>query len=122
MQSYLIAAVVGLVGGITSGLFGVGGGVVMVPAMLFFTALALRDTQQAVGTSLVVIIPTAIMGVLKHHTLGNVKWPVALILIPTAIAGSYLGASLTREISSDNLKRMFGGFLVLVGCRLLFWK
>ncbi len=121
-MTYLVAALIGLVGGVTSGLFGVGGGVVMVPAMLFFTALALRDTQQAVGTSLVVIIPTAVMGVFKHQSLGNVKWGVALILIPTAIAGSYLGAALTQHVSSDTLKRAFGGFLVLVGCKLLFLK
>src|SRR5947208_118492 len=50
-MNYLIAACIGLIGGISSGLFGVGGGVVMVPAMLFFTTLAIRDTQQAVGTS-----------------------------------------------------------------------
>src|SRR5256885_9360205 len=51
-----------------SGLFGVGGGVVMVPAMLFFTTLAMRDTQQAVGTSLIVIIPTAIIGADRKST------------------------------------------------------
>lgn len=121
-MNYALAAMIGLIGGITSGLFGVGGGVIMIPAMLFFTALAIRDTQQAIGTSLVVIVPTAIMGMIRHHTLGNVKWPVALILIPTAILGSWIGATLTREIPSENLKRIFGGFLILVGCRLLFGK
>ena len=55
---YLIAAVIGLVGGVTSGLFGVGGGVVMVPAMFYLLKL---DLKTAIGTSLVVIIPTANM-------------------------------------------------------------
>jgi uncharacterized membrane protein YfcA len=90
--------------------------------MLFFTALAIRDTQQAVGTSLIVIIPTAIIGAFKHKSLGNINWPLAWMLVPGAILGGWLGATLTREISSANLKRLFGGFLVLVGCRLLFWK
>jgi uncharacterized membrane protein YfcA len=121
-MNYVIAAFIGLVGGISSGLFGVGGGVVMVPAMLFFTALAIRDTQQAVGTSLLIIIPTAIIGALRHKTLGNINWPVAWMLVPGAILGGWIGATLTREISSDNLKRLFGGFIILVGCRLLFWK
>ena len=121
-MNYALAGLIGLAGGIASGLFGVGGGVIMVPAMLFFTTLALRDAQQAIGTSLVVIIPTALVGMLRHHTLGNIKWSVALILIPTAILGGWIGASLTREISSANLKRLFGGFLILVGCRLVFWK
>lgn len=121
-MNYLIAAIIGLVGGVSSGLFGVGGGVVMVPAMLFFASLGLRDTQQAVGTSLIVIIPTAIVGAFKHKTLGNIHWPVAAMLVPGALLGGYLGAQLTTGISSDNLKRLFGGFLVLVGCKLLFWK
>ena len=121
-MNYFLAAVIGLVGGICSGLFGVGGGVVMVPAMLFFTALAMRDTQQAVGTSLIVIIPTALVGAFRHKTLGNVNWPVALMLIPGALLGGWLGASLTTGISSENLKRLFGGFLILVGCKLLFLK
>src|ERR1044072_8766613 len=121
-MNHLIAALIGLMGGISSGLFGVGGGVVMVPAMLFFAVLAIRDTQQAVGTSLIVIIPTAIIGALRHKTLGNINWPIAWMLVPGAILGGWFGATLTKEISSDNLKRLFGGFLILVGCRLLFWK
>ena len=121
-MNYFIAACIGLVGGVCSGLFGVGGGVVMVPAMLAFTALAMRDTQQAVGTSLIVIIPTALIGALKHKSLGNINWPIALMLVPGALLGGYFGAQLTTGISSENLKRMFGGFLVLVGCKLLLWK
>jgi uncharacterized protein len=121
-MNYVIAAFIGLIGGISSGLFGVGGGVVMVPAMLLFTTLAIRDTQQAVGTSLLVIIPTAIIGVVRHKTLGNINWPVAWMLVPGAILGGWIGATLTREISSANLKRIFGGFIIVVGCRLLFWK
>ena len=121
-MNYVIAALIGLVGGISSGLFGVGGGVVMVPAMLFFTVLAMRDTHQAVGTSLVVIIPTAIIGALKHKTLGNINWPIAAMLVPGAILGGWLGASFTTGISPENLKRGFGGFLILVGCKLIFLK
>lgn len=121
-MNYVIAALIGLVGGISSGLFGVGGGVVMVPAMLLFATLAIRDTQQAIGTSLLVIIPTAIIGAFRHKTLGNINWPVAWMLVPGAILGGWIGATLTREISSDNLKRLFGGFIIVVGCRLLFWK
>lgn len=121
-MNYLIAALIGLMGGVSSGLFGVGGGVVMVPAMLFFATLGMRDTQQAVGTSLIVIIPTAIIGAFKHKTLGNINWPVAAMLVPGAILGGWLGAHLTTGISSDNLKRLFGGFLVLVGAKLLFGK
>ena len=125
-MNYLMAGIIGLVGGITSGLFGVGGGVVMVPAMLFFLSPPIRDIKQAVGTSLVVIIPTAMMGAFKHHdpnpNLSNVNWPVALSLAPTAILGGYLGAWFTTMIHADNLKRAFGAFIILVGLRLLLFK
>ena len=101
---YLIAGIIGLVSGITSGLFGVGGGIVMVPAMIFLLSPPIRDIKQAVGTSLVVIIPTA------------------LSLAPLAVVGSYLGAWLPTHIPADNLKRAYGGFLIFVGVKLLVGK
>ena len=115
----LIAGLIGFVSGITSGLFGVGGGIIMVPAMMFFMGLPIKT---AIGTSLAVIIPTALASSFKHYTQGNINWSVALSLAPTAIAGGLLGAWLTRQIPAAELKRLFGGFLVLVGLRLLIFK
>lgn len=91
----------------------------MVPAM---TKLLKMDIKLAIGTSLAVIIPTAIMSSAKHFQLGNVDWRVALMLAPTAVCGGYMGAWLTKSIESGNLKRAFGGFLVLVGLRLALFK
>lgn len=119
---YFVAAVIGLVSGLTSGLFGVGGGIVMVPAMVFLLSPPIRDIKQAVGTSLAVIIPTALMGSWKHGTQGNVHWPTVLALAPTAILGGYVGAWLTTQIAVENLKRAFGGFVILAGLRLLLFK
>lgn len=115
----LVAAAIGLVGGIASGLFGVGGGIVMVPAMMY--ALG-QPIKVAVGTSLAVIVPTAMIGAYKHWGQGHVHWPTMLALAPMAIVGGYTGAWLTMSISSEGLKRAFGGFLILVGLRLLLWK
>jgi uncharacterized protein len=116
---FLIAGLIGLVSGVTSGLFGVGGGIIMVPAMMFFMGVPVHT---AVGTSLVVIIPTAIASSLKHYHQGNLNLPLALALAPTAILGGVFGAWLTKAIAPGDLKRAFGGFLVLVGLRLLFFK
>lgn len=118
-MNYLIAGLIGLISGISSGLFGVGGGIVMVPAMMFFMNVPIKT---AIGTSLAVIIPTALMGTYKHFSQGNVDWKIALPLAPMAIVGGFGGAWLTTIISADNLKKGFGGFLVLVGIRLLFFK
>ncbi|MEW6304488.1 MAG: sulfite exporter TauE/SafE family protein [Verrucomicrobiota bacterium] len=118
-MQYLIAALIGLLGGVTSGMFGVGGGVVMVPAMMFFLGVNIKT---AIGTSLMVIVPTAMMGTWKHHTQGNVEWKIGFALIPTAIIGGFIGAWLTKLIHADDLKRAFGGFLIAVGIKLLFFK
>ena len=118
-MQYLIAALIGLFGGVTSGLFGVGGGIVMVPAMVF---LLHTNIKTAIGTSLVVIIPTALTGAFKHHQLGNIDWRMAGSLVPLAIVGGFLGAALTKSLPAETLKKLFGGFIILAGCRLLFFK
>lgn len=115
-MQYLVAGLIGLLSGVTSGLFGVGGGIVMVPAMVFFLQLPIHT---AVGTSLAVIIPTALVGSYKHYHQGNMNWGTAMSLAPTAIIGGLVGAWLTKYISPQHLKQGFGGFLVLVGFRLL---
>jgi hypothetical protein len=116
---YVIAALIGLAGGVSSGLFGVGGGIVMVPAMVYLLQVNIKT---AIGTSLVVIIPTAIAGAFEHRKLENVDWRMAAALIPLAIIGGLIGAKLTRHLPADTLKKMFGGFIILAGCRLLFFK
>jgi len=118
-MNVLLAALLGLGSGLVSGLFGVGGGILMVPAMVLLLSPPIRDIKQAVGTSLAVIIPTALMGAWKHGAQGNVHWPTVLALAPTAVLGGYLGAWLTTQVAADSLKRAFGGFMILVGLRLL---
>ena len=118
-MQYVIAALIGLVGGVTSGLFGVGGGIVMVPAMFYLLKV---DIKTAIGTSLVVIIPTAISGALKHQHLGHIDWRVAASLVPLAITGGFLGAYLTGHLPADLLKRLFGGLLVAAGVYTIFFR
>jgi uncharacterized membrane protein YfcA len=117
MRAFWVA-IIGLVGGIASGLFGVGGGIIMVPGM----ALLLKtDFKVAVGTSLAVIVPTALTGLFKHHQLRQVDWGLAAFLAPAAIIGGLIGPWLTTRLSSPELQKCFGGFLVLVGLRLVFF-
>lgn len=118
-MQYLVAALIGLASGVTSGLLGVGGGIVMVPAMMILMGI---DIKTAIGTSLAVIIPTALMGAGKHYFEGNVDWKVALSLAPMAIVGGYLGAWLTTVISPEHLRRIFGLFMLIIGIKLLLGK
>jgi len=116
---YLFAGLIGLVSGLASGLFGVGGGIVIVPAMVMLLKV---DIKTAIGTSLAVIIPTALAGTFKHHDLGHVNWRFAMALIPTAVLGAIVGSWLTKLLQGAELKRAFGAFVVLVGLRLLLFK
>lgn len=118
-MQYLIAAIIGLGSGVASGLFGIGGGIVMVPAMVYFLN---ANIKTAIGTSLIVIIPTAITGSLKHHQIGNIDWRMAAALVPLAMAGGFLGAALTEALPAATLKKMFGGVMILAGAKLLTGK
>lgn len=116
---YVLAGLIGLFGGLSSGLFGVGGGIVMVPAMVY---LMHTNIKTAIGTSLIVIIPTAVTGAFQHQRLGNIDWRIAGALVPLAIVGGFLGAALTKPLPADTLKKLFGGFMIVAGCRLLFFR
>ncbi len=118
-MNYLLAGLIGLIGGVTSGLFGVGGGIVMVPAMMLLMGVSIKT---AIGTSLVVIVPTAIIGSYKHYTQEQVNLKLALSLVPMAMVGGFVGAWLTQYIPAEQLKRLFGAFLILVGLRLMLFK
>ena len=116
---YVLAGLIGFLGGLSSGLFGVGGGIVMVPAMVY---LMHTNIKTAIGTSLIVIIPTALTGAIQHQRLGNIDWKIVGALVPLAIVGGFLGAALTKPLPADTLKKLFGAFMILAGCRLLFFR
>ncbi|OQB90926.1 MAG: Sulfite exporter TauE/SafE [Verrucomicrobia bacterium ADurb.Bin118] len=118
-MQYLMAALIGLGSGVASGLFGVGGGIIMVPAMVLLLKL---DMKVAVATSLVVIIPTSCAGSLLNHAFGRIDWGTVFALAPLAIGGGFLGTWLKEQIPSGDLRRVFGGFIVVIGLRLLFFK
>lgn len=118
-MTYLVPVLVGVAAGIVGGLFGVGGGVVIVPALIFILKL---EPRLAVGTSMSIVIFTAITATAKHAANGNVDWKIALPFIPAAIIGGYLGAMFVQHVPGDQLKRYFGGFLVLIGVKMLMGK
>lgn len=119
MSHYVWAALIGLIGGISSGLLGIGGGIIMVPAMVFLLEVPMKT---AVGTSLAVIVPTALVGSYYHFQEGNLAWQLALSLAPMALLGGWTGAWLTTLLTTVHLKRIFGLLLVAVGIRMIFFK
>jgi len=110
-------AVIGLVVGFFSGLFGVGGGIVLVPLLIVVLAY---NQRRASGTSLAAVLPTAIAGMIAYAAHGSVDWIAGGLLAAGAIAGSLLGTWLLHHIHQMVLRWIFVGFLLLVAVRVFF--
>lgn len=106
----------GVAVGVLSALFGIGGGLVMVP----FMVLLLDGSQHlAEGTSLLVIVPTAIAGVIAHTKRGFVDFRAAAWLAAGGVIGAFLGARIALASAGPTLQIYFAVFLVLMGARLI---
>jgi uncharacterized membrane protein YfcA len=120
MTSSLIALMllIGLLAGIASGLFGIGGGVIIVPALIY---LAKFSQHAAIGTSLAILLPpVGLWAVLEYYRYGNVDLKVALIVAIAFMVGGWLGAHLANHISGHLLKLLFGIFVLGIGGYLVF--
>ncbi len=106
----------GVMAGLLSSVMGVGGGVIIVPALVFLFGFSMST---AAGTSLAVIIPTAVMGVFRHHMAGNVQWRAAILLALGGIAGAYVGPWLLTVLPETWLKRAFAILLVYTAYRMV---
>lgn len=105
---------VGLAAGLLSSLFGVGGGVIMVPALALVLHL---DQHVAQGTSLAVIVPTTAWGAWRYARRGSLRWGASLRVGIPAVVASYLAAHLALRLSSALLRILFAAFLVAVAIR-----
>ena len=108
---------VGLVAGFLSGLFGVGGGILIVPALVLFLHMAQRLAH---GTSLAAIVPIAIAGVIGFALDDSVDWPVAGLLIVGAAAGAVVGTRLLAVLPARALRLIFVAVLLVTALRLVF--
>jgi uncharacterized protein len=117
---------IGVFSGALAGLFGVGGGAVMVPALIFlFAQLGLGGEwipHLAVGTSLATIIGTGAASTWAHHGRGAVRWDVVARLAPGIVLGAWIGAAVVGWIPELWLKRLFAAFLAFVGARMLWTR
>ncbi|ADH98675.1 sulfite exporter TauE/SafE family protein [Salisediminibacterium selenitireducens] len=113
----VIGIMLGFIVGSISGLFGIGGGSLMVPAMILLFAF---PPHLAVATSMFMIMLSAIVGSVSHILVGNVHWLYALALIPGAWFGGKSGALLNRRLSSDRLVLLLRIFLIILAFRLLW--
>ncbi|MDT0180475.1 sulfite exporter TauE/SafE family protein [Microbacterium sp. ARD31] len=114
---FLTCVGVGLLAGLLSGLFGVGGGTVIVPLLVLILGF---DQRLAAGTSLAAIVPTAAVGVVSYALTGSVAWVAALILAAGAVVGAQFGTWLLARLSQTLLRWCFIGFLAVVIVTLFY--
>jgi uncharacterized membrane protein YfcA len=112
----VVLGAIGAGAGLLSGLFGVGGGVVMVPAMVLLAGLS-QHTAQA--TSLAAVVPIATVGALIFGRADSVDVPAAVALVIGSLAGVQLGARVMNRMSGPTLARVFGVFLFVVALTLI---
>jgi uncharacterized protein len=110
------AAAVGLVAGFLSGLFGVGGGILIVPALVLVLAM---DQRLAHGTSLAAVLPIAVSSTLGYALEDKVDWPVAALLAVAAVGGAVVGTHALQRLPQRALALAFAGLLIATAVRLL---
>ncbi|PSL44436.1 hypothetical protein B0H94_10847 [Salsuginibacillus halophilus] len=115
--SILPAVSISFIVGMVSGLFGIGGGTLMVPAMILLFGF---PPHFAVATSMFMILLSALISSGAHALLGNVEWLYAVVLIPAAWFGAKLGAAFNQRLSSERLVFVFRLFLIIIGLRLIW--
>ncbi len=119
LSQILMALSIGLAAGVSSGLFGIGGGVIIVPLLLYFFKY---PQQMATATSLVTLmLPVGVLGAFQYYKAGfiqteNIK--VALIIAAGMFVGALFGAKFASGLQSATLSKMFSVFLIIIAVRL----
>lgn len=116
---FLLYLAIGLGAGVLSGLFGIGGGVVIVPALMF---IARMQPTTATGTSLgSLLLPVGILGAMEYYRNGHLNVRAALLVALGLTIGALFGAKFAQTLEPVMLKRMFAVFLVLIAVRM-WWS
>jgi uncharacterized membrane protein YfcA len=120
MTTILILLCIGLIAGMLSGLVGVGGGIIIVPALVYFMSMSQHEAQ---GTSLaVLLLPAGFFAVYNYYSAGLVDIKSTLIIAATFVIGGYVGSRIAISIDQALVKRIFGVFLLLVALKMMWGK
>jgi len=113
----LLLVAIGLSAGVLSGTFGVGGGIIIVPALVFFMGLTQREAQ---GTSLaILLLPVGIFAVMNYYKQGYINVMYAFIIVAAFVIGAYFGSLLAIKLSDKLLKKLFAGVMILAALKMI---
>lgn len=116
----MIYLCIGLIGGVLSGLIGIGGGIIIVPALVYFAHMSQITAQ---GTSLaLLVLPLGIFAVYTYYKAGAVHTPAVLLMAGTFIIGAFLGSKMALHLDPALLKKLFAVVLFLISLKMFFGK
>ncbi len=119
VTTLLLLLFIGLAAGFLSGLVGIGGGIIMVPALVFFLGLTQKQAQ---GTSLgVLMLPVVVLAVWQYHKQGQINFNYVFLIAIAFITGGFLGSKLALSLSDEKMKKIFAVVLLLLSIKMLFF-
>ena len=118
-MTMIIIFSMGLITGILSGLFGVGGGIILIPMLVLLLGVTQHSAQ---GISMLMMIPTAIVGIYHFHKDKLVNYHMATYMATGAVVGALISANFVQYIPADILKKIFGVFIIYAGAKMIWTK
>jgi uncharacterized protein len=118
-QLIILLLIIGLAAGMLSGLVGVGGGIIIVPALVFFLGFTQHEAQ---GTSLgLLLLPVGILAVMNYYNKGYIDIKVVLVMCVAFVIGGWLGSKLALSLSQETIKKVFAVVLFYTAFKMLGW-
>ncbi len=119
IQTIIILILIGVASGILGGMVGVGGGIIIVPALVYFLGFSQHTAQ---GTSLgLIMLPVGIFGVMQYYKQGHVDFKVVGILAVGFLTGSYFGSKIALSLSQESIKKLFAVLMIIIAVKMLFF-
>ncbi len=120
MEDILRYTALGLIGGCLAGLLGIGGAILVVPALVYLFGF---EQKMAQGTTLAMLIPpVGLLAAWQYYQTGNMNLRVAAILCVGMFVGGFFGGYIANHVSNEVLRKIFGGALLLISIRMIFFK
>ncbi|MCK4855914.1 MAG: sulfite exporter TauE/SafE family protein [Bacteroidales bacterium] len=119
INEIVILIAIGVIAGFISGSLGVGGGIIIVPGLIFFLGLT---QHQAQGVSLgMMLAPIGLLAFINYYKAGYINIKYSLLLLAVFFVGSYLGSLMAVQLPAATLKKIFGVLMLVAGARMIFW-
>jgi uncharacterized membrane protein YfcA len=120
IQTVLILLLIGLIAGFASGMVGIGGGILIIPALIFFLGLTQHQAQGA--TLGLLLMPVGFLAAINYYKTGNLNIYYSLIMALTFVGGAWIGSKVSLSIDAVLMRKIFGGIILLISLKLIFGK